>query len=221
MSQNQSIGNPVIFVISKKNKEMLPIKKIYKEIGVGLIIWALIGGAAIAVGLLWPSFYWLIIGAIILLMVLAYAIFPFIAQPDSEQVIGASIGCCGLALLVLVSLINLFFYGTRYISSDDSEQHQYMDCRRLSMSNQIKEVSRLEGFFHLCFYDCDVCKERREEQRKSQRTEDKIQEMEKEVDYLEEQINALRNGADIDEMDFGEDEDEYYVEDEIEPAHLR
>ena len=89
------------------------------------------------------------------------------------------------------------------------------------MSNQVKEVSRLEGFFHLCFFDCDVCDERRDEQRKRERTEEKIQELEEKADYLEEQINALRNGADIDEMDFGEDENEYYDEDDIEPVHLR
>ena len=205
------------------------MKEYFKEYGSPLIFWAVIGGVAIAVGLLWPSFYWLVVGSIILLGSILFALFPFVVKNDSNESIGQSIGCSVFLLLVLVTLLNIVFNGTRYISSDDNRQHRYSNCEAIIMSKHIIEVSRLEGFFHLYFKDCENCEQRRTSEKKQRRANEKIKELQEEITELQEeievkewQIKALRNGADIDDIDFGEeDEEEYYDEHEIEPVHMR
>lgn len=210
-------------------KERISIREYFKENGTPLIFWACIGGVAIAVGILWPSFYWLVVGSIILLGSILVALFPFFIKDKFRESVGISIGGCVFLLMALVTLLNIFFNGTRYISSNDNRQHRYPNCGAIIMSNQIQEVSRLEGFFHLHFKDCENCEQRRTSEKKQRRANEKIKELQEEITELQEeievkewQIKALRNGADIDDIDFGEeDEEEYYDEHEIEPVHMR
>jgi len=190
---------------------------------------AVIGAIAIVVGILWPSFYWLVIGIIIVATALMIAICPFFEKNGSDGCT-STIGCGGFLLIAIITGLNLFFHGTRYIVSGNNEQHRYIDCSIIKGKDGIKEVSRLEGFFHLCFEECEVCKQRRVTEKKQHKTEAKIKELQNEIsdlqeliDIRKEQITALRNGADIDTMVFEElyevevDDDES----EYEPIHLR
>ena len=196
----------------------------------GYAIFALLGGVAIAVGLLWPSFYWLVIGIIIVAAALMLAVCPFLEKNDSDGKCTGTVGCSFVLLIAIVTGLNLFFHGTRYIVSGNVYQHRYSDCSFIKGKDDIKEVSRLEGFFHLCFKDCEVCKQRRVTEKKAHKTEAKIKQLEEEICDLqelihirEEQIDALRNGADIDTMVFESlyEEEEDYEESEYEPIHLR
>lgn len=194
------------------------------------VFFALIGAIAIAVGLLWPSFYWLVIGIIIVATALMIAVCPFFEKQDSEGNSIGTIGCGFLLLIVIVTGLNIFFHGTRYIAPGNDYQHRFVDCSIIKGGYDIKEVSRLEGFFHLCFKECEVCKQRRVTEKKQHKTEVKIKQLQEEINDLQElidirieQIEALRNGADIDTMVFEElyEEEDEYDESEYEPLYLR
>ncbi len=191
---------------------------------------AVIGAIAIVVGLLWPSFYWLVIGIIIVAAALILVVCPFFEKNDSDGKCTGTVGCSFVLLIAIFTGLNLFFHGTRYIVSENDFQHRYDDCSEIKGKGGIKEVSRLEGFFHLCFKDCEVCKQRRVTEKKLHKTEAKIKQLEEEICDLqelislrEEQIEVLRNGADIDTMVFESlyEEEEDYEESEYEPFHLR
>ncbi len=193
-------------------------------------VFALLGAVAIAVGLLWPSFYWLVIGIIIVTAALMLAVCPLFDKRDSDNNCTGTIGCSFVLLIAIISGLNLFFHGTRYIVSGNDYQHRYNDCSIIKGKEEIKEVSRLEGFFHLCFLECKVCKERRVTEKKQHKTETKIKQLQEEIsdlqeliDIRKEQIDALRNGADIDTMVFEElyEEEEEYDDSEYELLHLR
>lgn len=196
----------------------------------GCAIIALLGGVAIAVGRLWPSFYWLVIGIILVSVALIVVVYPFFDKHDSEGNGATTIGCGFILLIAIFTGLNLFFHGTRYIVSENDFQHRYDDCSEIKGKGGIKEVSRLEGFFHLCFKDCEVCKQRRVTEKKAHKTDAKIKQLREEIsdlqeliDIRKEQIEALRNGADIDTMVFEElyEEEDDYEESEYEPFHLR
>lgn len=204
------------------------------------------GAGGIIVGLIWPSFYWLLIGCIIILFALFYLIYGFIAKDMDDM--SPVPGCYGLVILVLITVLNYIFNGTRYLSSNDNRQHRYPNCETIVMSNHIIEVSRLEGFFHLCFSNCKICEQREELEEKQRRTNRKIESLQKRVDWLqddideaqkdieesqkkiemlERQIYDLRNGADIDTYHFREyrekedEEEELYDENDVDPPFLR
>lgn len=206
----------------------LILMKYPKEMLGSCAIFALIGATAIAVGLLWPSFYWLVIGIIIVATALMIAVCPFFEKQDSEGNTMGAIGCFCFLLIAIVTALNIFFYGTRYIASENDYQHRFVDCSVIRGGDDIKEVSRLEGFFHLCFKECEVCKQRRVTEKKQHRTDVKIKQLQEEISDLQElidirieQIEALRNGADIDTMVFEDLYEEEYDEPEYEPLHLR
>lgn len=201
-----------------------------KELLRGCAIFATLGAIAIVVGVLWPSFYWLIIGIIIVATALMIAVCPIFEKQYSNGNCTTTIGCGFFLLIAIITGLNLFFHGTRYIVSGNNEQHRYIDCSIIKGKDGIKEVSRLEGFFHLCFKECEVCKQRRVTEKKQHKTEAKIKELQNEIsdlqeliDIRKEQITALRNGADIDTMVFEElyEEEDDYEESEYEPIHLR
>ena len=203
----------------------------------GCATFALIGAIAIAVGLLWPSFYWLVIGIIIVAAALMLAVCPFFEKEDSDGNYFGTIGCGFVLLIAIVTGLNLFFHGTRYIVSENEYQHQYVDCSEIKGKDGIKEVTRLEGFFHLRFKECDVCKQRRVIENKQYKTNAKIKHLQGEIRDLQEeisdlqelinirkeQIDALHNGADIDTMVFEELYEEEDEDDEFEYdlLHLR
>ena len=199
---------------------------------------AILGAIAIAVGLLWSSFYWLVIGIISVTAALMLAVCPFFEERDSEGNCTSTIGCICFLLIAISTGLNLFFHDdTWYIVSGNDYQHRYIDCSTIKGLGDIKEVSKLEGFFHLCFKECEVCKQRRVTEKKQHRTEAKIKQLQEEIsdlqeeisdlqeliDIREEQIVALHNGADIDTMVFEElyKEEDEYDDSEYEPLHLR
>lgn len=207
---------------------LISMKYPQEQLGSCAIV-ALIGAISIVVGLLWPSFYWLVIGIIIVAAAFMIAVCPFFEKQDSDENCIGAIGCGFFLLITIVTALNIFFYGTRYIASENDYQHRFVDCSVIRGGDDIKEVSRLEGFFHLCFKECEVCKQRRVTEKKQHRTETKIEQLQEEISDLQElmnirieQIEALRNGADIDTMVFEDlyEEDEVY-EEEYEPVHLR
>lgn len=186
-----------------------------------------IGVGAIIVGLLWPSFYWLMVGCIILLFSLFYLIYGLIVKDTDEMSFVP--GCYGFVLLALVSVLNIIFNGTRYISSEGQKQHLYSDCQYIKNSKNVKEVSRLEGFFHLVFSDCKKCEQRETVEEKQRRTNKKIEQLQKlvnalqediedsqkKIKILKEDIEALQNGADVDTYHFRNIFDDEEVEEDV------
>jgi len=80
---------------------------------------------------------------------------------------GDGAGYCLGTMMVGVALIFAWYAcifqwnDDRYISPNNNRLHLYSDFSSMG-SNNVREVSELEGFFHLCFQDCEVCKERQE-----------------------------------------------------------
>lgn len=81
--------------------------------------------------------------------------------------------------------------GTRYITPQGSKLHLYEDCSTIK-SKHVSEVTEMEGYFHGCFKDCKVCRQRQSE-------------------IIEEE---LRSGEDVDTYDLLHPDSDY--EEEVE-----
>lgn len=170
------------------------------------LIYIAIGLLGLGIGYFYHSFYWKCIGSIICFFVFIDVLWGLIKK-ENQNTVDENIGCLALAVIVLFSIIAFFNNDDRYISPHGSKQHLYEDCSSLSRSSDVREVSELEGYFHLSFTDCKTCLNRKKAERKAKRDRRKELEREEKIQELQEKIEALRNGADVEDIEDYDDED--------------
>lgn len=164
------------------------------------------GALCVGIGLLYPSFYWLVHGCIIsFFVIISLLVVCFKKDPLSDN--DSNIGCIAIVVVILFSLFAVANNNTRYITPHGHKQHIYKDCSTLFRSVDIKEVSELEGYFHWCFMDCKTCLNRRDEERKEKKERLMQIEREEKIEELQQKIDALRNGADVEDIEDYEEED--------------
>ena len=175
----------------------------------------IIPAIAIAVGLIWPSFYWFSIGVIVMVIIIintAYCLFKH-SRTDDDYFTGAPGGCALVIVAAVFSLAYLNFDATRYITPHGKKLHLYEDCTTFLKGSSVKKVVELEGFFHLCFKDCNVCLARKEmerEQKKleAQRRREEIARVKRNnmIDVLLDAIEELRSGKSMNSVGYTLDE---------------
>lgn len=174
-------------------------------LGGGLIFWGLNGGGY------WP----LIIGVFFLIAFIATFIRLWYelktgVNNDDFSTLQVGIGCfLPIAFFIAVQVFELD--DVRFISPRGSRLHIMKDCSSLQSSSDIKEVSRLEGWFHWVFKDCKVCEERKDAENEAKRIERRknrametrqelIEYYEEKLEYVQEKLDKLKNCDDPDEI---------------------
>ncbi len=158
---------------------------------------------AIAVGLIWPSFYWLGVGIIVASIIVVNTICCMFKKDrtDDDYFTGPIGGCALVIIAVIFTVMYWNFDATRYITRNGKALHLYEDCSSFPKGSEVKEVVEVEGFLHLCFKDCKVCLARQEKDREEKRIE--AQKRKEEIararrngmiDVLLDAIEKLRNG---------------------------
>ncbi len=170
-----------------------------------LLMNLIIPGIMIAVGLIWPSFYWLSIGIIITAIITIFTMFCLIKKRDfdDDNIVG-NMGCSIMLIIAAFTLAYWIYNETRFISSKGYKQHIYADCSTFKSGSNIKEVCELEGFFYGCFPDCKLCKEREKEEMQMKRIQkERMRELEAQrerqymISKLENAIEELNEGKSV------------------------
>ncbi|MBS5527376.1 MAG: hypothetical protein KHX42_04375 [Prevotella sp.] len=171
-------------------------------------IWFIcLSGILIVTGYIFHWFYVLGIGVILAISTCVYIITEIRKGEDGE-----SIGT-GCLLTAIFAVAAFFYHDQRYIVPHGQKQHIYSDCSSLARSNSVKDVTELEGFFHLTFVDCKICKERKEKERAARKEARKQEERRELREYLQGLIEELDNGADPKDIEHTLQED-WTVEDD-------
>ena len=162
---------------------------------------------AIAVGLVWPSFYWLSVGIITAAVIIISNIRQLIrGNKLDEEIFPDGIGGCiwGI-LLIIFSIAFLLFCDTRFLSPHGKKQHIYENCSSLK-GKETKEVVKLQGFLYGCFSDCEICKQQKlneEEQKKIERRKKREMKAEEErlemIEMLKKELELLEKGEKADD----------------------
>ena len=201
-------------------------------LGGGLIFWGLNGGGY------WP----LIIGVfftiafIVNLVRVWYELKTGDCGSEDFSATQGVIGCFVPAALFVAFLV-FDLKDIRYISPHGDRLHINRDCSSLQASSDIREITRLEGWFHWVFKDCKVCEERKDAENEAKRIERRknramktrqelIEYYEEKLEYVQEKLDKLKNCEDPDEI-FKEEKimeaNEYpeeYDDDDAPPAGL-
>lgn len=153
--------------------------------------------ALIFLGCYYDVYFLLVLGSLVIISILS--IFS-IALSDSDG------GCGGLLfVLVLVPIAIIIMIGgfkdRRYIARSSWRFHKYADCEAIDYNdiynNRVQRVSKLEGFYHLVFKECDVCKERKQEEIRERRLMFEQQEREDLIEYFKGIISLLEDGQSL------------------------
>lgn len=200
------------------NEEEIDFFSQYRKENKQIIIFVIVSGSLLLLGYLIESFYWKFIGGagiIVFFVIIIAGIFT----KENDSLKANTIGI-GVVVCVIFTILNFFNSGTRYISSHGSKQHLYKDCRSFKSEDDVRKMSEMEAYFHLCFSDCKICIKRKSEERKQKRINKKIQELNEqkaelqeridEIDYL---IDKLYDGYDVDISDLEESDMDEVEED--------
>lgn len=186
----------------------------------------IVGSILFVIGYFGDFFIWLGIGVIIITFSLI-GLSTKILSKQSDSDILYNVGCLGILILIPFVLLSWFFEDQRYITKTGSKQHLYADCSTIKRRENVKEVTKMEGFFHLTFADCKICKkreaeeeERKNEEWKQKMREEKIQELKEKIYKYKCQIKALRNGADVFDIEDDYDDPGYDEEEEDFRKHI-
>lgn len=154
-------------------------------------LWAIcVSALLIAAGLFFHWFYVLAAGVIATITTIIFIVEELKHGDDTAYI------AIGFLLTVVFCIVAFFYHGERYISPHGHKQHIYSDCPSIISSSSAKEVTELEGFFHLTFSDCKICKERRKTEKAAKKAIEKQQESDELRCYLSNLIDSLDNGAD-------------------------
>ncbi len=177
---------------------MTPKEKILKILyvvflfllSVGFIYWGLNGGGY------WP----LIIGVFFVVSFIAnfLRVWYELKTNDLDEflVIQACVGCL---LPIALGVVVLFFRldDTRYVSPLGDRLHILRDCPSLQSSTDVREVTKLEGWFHWTFQDCKVCTDILEKQKEEERKAEKLKQAESTrqelIEYYNHKISELQD----------------------------
>ena len=162
---------------------------------VGCVVFILITLALIFLGCYYDVYFLLVLGSLAIISILS--IFS-IALSDSDD------GCgCLVFVLVLIAIIIMLggFNDRRYIARSSWRFHKYADCEAIDYNDiyndRVQEVSKLEGFYHLVFKECDVCKERKQEEIRERWLMFEQQEREDLIEYFKGIISLLEDGQSL------------------------
>ena len=114
-----------------------------------------------------------------------------------------------ISLALLGLLLILFSSTDRYTSSKGEKYHIYTDCKTLHHSYNIKKFSYAIDTWILGFDECKVCKERSADELSIKKAKRKEKERQRKIEELQEQIDALENGADPDDLETLEEESDW------------
>ena len=154
-------------------------------------LWAIcVSALLIAAGLFFHWFYVLAAGVIATITTIIFIVEELKHVDDTAYI------AIGFLLTVVFCIVAFFYHGERYISPHGHKQHIYSDCPSIISSSSAKEVTELEGFFHLTFSDCKICKERRKTEKAAKKAIERQQESDELRCYLSNLIDSLDNGAD-------------------------
>lgn len=118
-------------------------------------------------------------------------------------------GCLWMTIIPLGILLILFSSTDRYTSSKGEKYHIYTDCKTLHHSYNIKKFSYAIDTWILGFDECKVCKERSADELSIKKAKRKEKERQRKIEELQEQIDALENGADPDDLETLEEESDW------------
>lgn len=161
----------------------------------------IIPGIMIAIGLIWPSFYWLCIGIFTAVAIIINTIACLVKKECYYEFAGENGSGVLMIVVIFFSLAYWMYNDTRFISSNGGKQHIYSDCSTFKSGSKIKEVSELQGFLYGCFSDCKICVQREtEEDKMKEREEEKRREIiahrerQQMINKLQDAIDELQNG---------------------------
>lgn len=135
------------------------------------LVFLIIPGIMFAVGLIWPSFYWLCIGIITAAAVIINTIVCLIKKKYDNEFVGETGGCYLMAIVAFFTLAYWMYNEDRFVSSKGGKQHIYADCSSFKPKSKIKKVCELQGFLYGCFSDCKLCEQRKNEERQMEKRE--------------------------------------------------
>lgn len=176
-------------------------------LSVGLIYWGLNGGG------FWP----LIISIFLILIFVANFLSVWhefkTGVRDNDAFLAIHLGVGFMFLVVLVVAVWIFdLTDTRYITSHGNRLHILADCSSIQSSNDVREISRLEGWFHWTFRDCKVCTDIIEKQKEAERKAKRLKKAESTrqelIDYFEQKIEEMQET--LETLKSTDDPDEIY-----------
>lgn len=177
------------------------------------ILFLIIPGIMIAVGLIWPSFYWLCIGIFTAAIVIINTIVCLIKNIEKDNEFAGAIGLCCLIIIVALFTFAYWSYNeSRFVFSNGDKQHIYADCPSFKPESKIKKVCELEGFLYGCFSDCKLCKQRKEEETKRKREVKAQRKRQMMISKLQDAIKDLENGKSV--VSVAESLSNYFLDEE-------
>lgn len=163
------------------------------------------------------SFYWAIICFLVAIFAVISLIYCLKNNSDGEVAVFGCYWCLVFAIFTFLYWVNS---GTRYMTPQGSKLHLYEDCSTIK-SKHVSEVTKMEGYFHGCFKDCKVCRQRQTENIEEELRNEKISDLEEKLDEIEMQkkrilraLDKLRKGEDVDTYDLLHPDSDY--EEEVE-----
>ena len=158
-------------------------------LSVGFICWGINGGG------FWP----LIISVFFVVSFIAnffYVWYELKADVlDDFGAVQAGLGCMlPIALVFLVAFLRLD--DTRYITQKGNRLHIQNDCPSLQSCTDVREITKLEGWFHWTFQDCKVCTDILEKQKEEERKAEKLKQAESTrqelIEYYQQKISFMQ-----------------------------
>lgn len=181
-------------------------------LSVGFIYWGLNGGGY------WP----LIIGVFFVVSFIVnffYVWYELKTGDHNNEDFGSlqcGTGCMlSVALVFLVAFLRLD--DTRYITQKGNRLHIQNDCPSLQSCTDVREITKLEGWFHWTFQDCKVCTDIQEKQKEEQRKAEKLKQAESTrqelIEYYKEKVEFYQGK--LDKLMNEDNPDEIFKEERI------
>ena len=181
------------------------------------ILWLIVPAFAFAVGLVWPSFYWQVIGLLLAIIIVLNTLYYLLSSTklNDDCYFTGTVG--GVAFFLIAAIFTIAYWNhhaTRYVIQNGQKQHLYEDCSSFPKGSKVKKVVEIEGYLYKCFDDCAICKQRSKDEKERQEKEiyerqEKAEKNERNamIDVLLDAIVDLRNGNSAQSV--GEELDEY------------
>ncbi len=199
--------------MTPKEKKLIILYVVFLFLlSVGFICWGLNGGGY------WP----LIIGVFFVVSFIVnffYVWYELKTGDHNNEDFGSlqcGTGCMlSVALVFLVAFLRLD--DTRYITQKGNRLHIQNDCPSLQSCTDVREITKLEGWFHWTFQDCKVCTDIQEKQKEEQRKAEKLKQAESTrqelIEYYKEKVEFYQGK--LDKLMNEDNPDEIFKEERI------
>lgn len=204
-----------------------------KRMVLAFVLFGLIAFVLVSLGCFYDLYLLLVIGSLCICG-LIYFFISWIATVN-KHARKSNLGCV-LSIVVITLCLLVFklvsgdWRDERYITRSSWVLHKYKDCIEFDYSDDVEIVSKLEGFYHFVFTECDICNNREREEKQMRRLiekqelEERLLEIEQEkredlIEYFNDIISLLENGESVNyveskiQEDFEIDQENYYEED--------